>query len=66
MIVKVFKSPTEGAAVITNRDKSIRYAVALDETLRSKMNRRDRAYFEATQLAGGDVALGKRLPNQNW
>lgn len=66
MIVKVFKSPTDGAAVITNQDRTIRYAVALDETLANKMNRRDRAYFEATQLAGGDVALGKRLSNQNW
>lgn len=66
MIVKVFQTQQNGVACISSRDKSIRCYVHLDEKLLSKMNRRDRAYFEATALADGDIRLQKRLPNQNW
>lgn len=66
MIVKVFQHDLPNVAVLTNADKSIRHNLVLDETLRNKMNRRTRAFFEAEQLPDGNVALYKRVPNQKW
>lgn len=66
IVVKVFKSPTEGAAILTTKDCSIRHAIVLDDILAGKMCRRDRAYFWATALPDGNVVLHKRLSDQKW
>ena len=66
-VVKVFvDSTTADAAIITTADNSIRYRVVLEEKLQNKMNRKDRAYFNATLTDKGVFALHKRVPNQKW
>jgi hypothetical protein len=64
-IVKIFKATDEKATVVT-KDGNIRYDVVLDETLRNKMCRRLRAFFQATPTDDGQFALYKRVPDQKW
>lgn len=66
MIVKVFITPNPGVAILTTKDCNVRHALVLDDTLRNKMCRRDRAYFEAASTDDGNVALYKRVSDQKW
>jgi hypothetical protein len=65
MIVKVFKL-NEQKARIVNADKSIKIDVVLEETLRNKMNRRDRAFFMTGRTHDDQLTILNRLPDQKW